>query len=151
MGDGTVVAVPITGQTLADFVSGEGFAPGAGVRLSPDGDAIVIVPEAPRGDPCQSPPGIRDRQNQETICGVLLSRDGATLELQTPDGVRTVRLLRDAHIHVLEASGLTLADLAEGDAAVGHGIQVTGHVRGDFFLVGLVIVGPEVDGAAPRR
>ena len=145
------MSVQITGPVLAGFVSGEGFAPGANVRLTADGDGVAIAPVDQRPEACERPPGLRDRQGQETLCGVLLSREGATLRLAVPDGEMTVQLLREAHIHVLADSGITLEEVREGDAAVGHGVQVTGHKRGDAFLVGLVIIGPEMDGPPPPR
>jgi len=143
--DGKVTKFVLEGAQLAGFISGQGFGPGASVRLTHTGDGFVIAPIERAGDRCELPPGTLDRLGQETICGILLAQEGLNLTLRTIDGVIELKLVRDAHIQVSEASGVTLQEVLEQGGAIGHGILVTGHKRGDVFIVGIVIVGPVVE------
>ena len=150
--DGKVVAYAVNGETLADFITDEGFAPGSEVTLGRGlggNDRFSITPSRHRGDPCEEPFGQRDFHGQETFCGIVMSRDANLVELQTRDGVVSVEVVRDTNIIVLVLSGLTREEAFASDAIVGHGVQVTGHERADTFIAGQLVVGPKADRLPP--
>ncbi|GAB4322115.1 MAG: hypothetical protein Kow0010_02720 [Dehalococcoidia bacterium] len=149
--DGRRLVVRVDAESIAGLLHRHPAGPGVVVELfrpagAPEGVFAIRFssppPEPDAGLHCGRQAG---RLHLVNVCGVVVERDDARLRVQTREGVIDVGLRRDTRFVLGPGSGLTIRDLRDPQAGVGHFVAIAGGpARGDgTIMADIVIVGSE--------
>jgi hypothetical protein len=135
------IVVRVGAESLRWLLEGNGSPIGRQVRVESGKSAgefsLVMLKES------GSPAGIAARPALETVRGMMISRSGNVLRIQTERGPVAVVVGPKTRIVVPKAAGITIADVRKGNAAVGHELTVvgtldpsTGRITAEVLVVG---------------
>lgn len=127
VGNGEQFVVAVNARTLGELLNGNEAAVGRRVTVahepgSPDGEFSLTPAVAP---PQSTPPA---RPGLPGVKGVVVSRDGNVLRVQTDRGPADVVVTLQTRIAIGPGAGLTVDRFRAGNLAVGHPVIIQGGV-----------------------
>lgn len=144
--EGRRLVVHVDPESIAGLLHRHATGPGVVVELyhPPEAPAGVFAirfseppPEPEAGLHCGRP---TDRHHLINVCGVVVERTDGRLRVRTRDGVIDVVLRRQTRFVLGPDSGLTLRDLRDPQAGIGHVVAIAGGPVDDGSIIADIVV-----------